>query len=358
MAILEVLEYLDDSGQNMAYRVGPSVVNMGSQLVVRESQSAVFYRDGKAYDTFPAGRHTLTTQSIPLLGAVVRLPFGGQNPFPVEVVFLNNKEFIDLKWGTKEPVLFRDTEFGMVRLRAFGKFAMKLRDPKVFVGTVLGQKQVYRVSEMEEWLRDSIVQQLNDTLGENLKSILDLAKYYNEIATSMKAKVTGDFQKYGVDITAFVLGAITPPEEVQTAIDKRSALGVIGPAMGTYQQMAAADALRDAAKNPSGMAGMGVGLGAGMMMPQMMAGAMAPAQQPQATEKCPKCQSPVAAGAKFCPNCGLPTGNSCPACKASIPKGAKFCPECGKSTVASCPACKAELAPGAKFCPGCGAKIT
>jgi len=103
MAILDVIQYLDESGQNMAVRVGPSTVNMGSQLIVRESQSAVFYRDGKAYDTFGPGRYTLTTQNIPLLGSIMRIPFGGQTPFPVEVVFLSTKDFLDLKWGTKEP---------------------------------------------------------------------------------------------------------------------------------------------------------------------------------------------------------------------------------------------------------------
>lgn len=361
MAILDVIQYLDESGQNMAVRIGPSTVNMGSQLIVRETQAAVFYRDGKAYDTFSAGRYTLTTQNIPLVGAVMRLPFGGNTPFPVEVVFLNTRDFLDLKWGTKEPVLFRDSEFGMVELRAFGKFSLKLRDPKLFVGTVLGQKQTYRVSEMEEWLRDAIVQQLNDALGEKMTSLLDLAKNYNEIATMLKAKVSSDFERYGVEITAFMLGAITPPEEVQKALRQRQQLGILGPAMGVYQQKAAADALMDAAKNPSGMAGMGVGLGAGLMMPQMMAGAMGSQGQaapPAATEPCPKCKTPVAKGAKFCMSCGSPMQALCVAgCQTPVPAGAKFCPGCGKPQSASCPKCNAVLAAGAKFCAGCGSPV-
>ncbi|MBI2923600.1 MAG: SPFH domain-containing protein [Planctomycetes bacterium] len=359
MAILDVIQYLDESGQNMAVRIGPSTVNMGSQLIVRETQAAVFYRDGKAYDTFGAGRFTLTTQNIPLVGAVMRLPFGGNTPFPVEIVFLNMRDFLDLKWGTKEPVLFRDSEFGMVELRAFGKFSLKLRDPKLFVGTVFGQKQTYRVSEMEEWLRDAIVQQLNDALGEKMTSLLDLAKNYNELATMLKAKVSTDFERYGVEITAFMLGAITPPEEVQKALRQRQQLGILGPAMGAYQQKAAADALMDAAKNPSGMAGMGVGLGAGLMMPQMMAGAMAPQTAPAAaTEPCPKCKTAVAKGAKFCSSCGSPMQALCIAgCQTPVPAGAKFCPGCGKPQTASCPKCNAVLAPGAKFCAGCGSPV-
>jgi membrane protease subunit (stomatin/prohibitin family) len=357
MAILDVLQYLDDSGQNLAVRVGPSTVNMGSQLIVRESQSAVFYRDGKAYDTFGPGRYTLTTQNIPLLGSIMRIPFGGQTPFPVEVVYLNMKDFIDLKWGTKEPIPFRDSEFGMVRLRAFGKFSMRLKDAKLFVGTVLGQKSVYRAAELEEWLRDGIVQQLNDALGENLKCLLDLGKFYNEIASALKAKVSLDFERYGVEITALMLGAITPPEEVQKAMDQRTSLGVLGGAMHTYQQKAAADAMLEAAKNPSGSAGMGMGLGAGLMMPQMMANQMqaSQAQASAATDSCPKCKAPVARGSKFCPSCGGPMGLVCVHCQGALPGPTKFCPSCGKPQQASCPKCNAVIAQGAKFCGACGA---
>jgi len=216
----------------------------------------------------------------------------------------------------------------MVRLRAFGKFSMRLKDAKVFVGTVLGQKSVYRVSELEEWLRDQIVQQLNDTLGENLKSILDLPKYYNEISTSLKAKVSTDFERYGVEITAFVLGAITPPEEVQKVLDQRTGLGVLGPAMGVYQQKAMADAMTDAAKNPSGAAGTGVGFGMGMMMPQMMANQMAAVQPPAqaATEPCPKCRAAVGKGSKFCPSCGGPMQALCSGCQTPVPAGGEVLP--------------------------------
>ncbi|NUN49757.1 MAG: SPFH domain-containing protein [Candidatus Brocadiae bacterium] len=361
MAILDVLQYFDESGQTMAARIGPSQVNMGSQLIVQESQSAVFYRDGKALDTFGPGRYTLSTQNIPILAKLVNLPFGGNTPFPVQVVFLNMRDFLDLKWGTPEPVLFRDSEFDMVELRAFGKFSMRLKDPRLFIGKVVAQKTNYRVSEMEEWLRTIIVQHLNDTLGENLKTLLDLAKHYNEIAAGMKTKVSAEFERYGVEMTAFYLGAITAPEEVQKALKQRSALGVLGPKMSAYQQKAMADALGDAAKNPSGGAGQGMGFGVGMMMPQMMAQqqAAASAQQAQAsaaaaTESCPKCRAAVTAGSKFCPACGAPMGILCVGCQAPLPASAKFCPACGKPQSASCPKCNAVLSAGAKFCPGCG----
>ncbi|MCE9584248.1 MAG: SPFH domain-containing protein [Planctomycetes bacterium] len=364
MAILDVIQYHDESGQNLATRIGPSTVNMGSMLIVHESQAAVFYRDGKALDTFGPGRVVLSTQNIPLLGAIMRIPFGGNTPFPVEVVFLNMADMLDLKWGTKEPVTFRDSEFGMIDLRAFGKFSLKIRDPKLLVGTVVGQKSVYRVTELEEWLRDVIVQQFTDAIGEKMTTMLDLAKNYNEIATMLKSKVAMDFERYGVEITAFILGAITPPPDVQEAIRTKQKLGILGPSMAQYQQKAAADAMLEAAKNPSGMAGMGVGLGAGMMMPQMMAANMqAPQQQPQqaaatATEPCPKCKAPVAKGAKFCAQCGASTSTLCVACKEPLPSPtAKFCASCGKPQTASCPKCNAVLASGAKFCAGCGSPV-
>jgi membrane protease subunit (stomatin/prohibitin family) len=368
MAILDVIQYLDESGQNLAVRVGPATVNMGSQLVVRETQAAVFYRDGKAYDTFGPGRYTLSTQNIPLLGAVMRIPFGGQTPFPVEVVFMNMKDMLDLKWGTKEPVLFREAELGSesIELRAFGKFSMRIRDPKVLLGSVIGTKSVYRVSELEEWLRDIIVQQLNDALGEKLTTILDLSKNYNEISQLLKAKVSTDFERYGMEITSFILGAITPPPDVQEAIRTNQKLGILGKKMNVYQQKAAADAMVEAAKNPGGVAGAGVGLGVGMMMPQMMAAGLQPMHQtpagagtaPAATEPCPKCQAPAARGSKFCPACGAPMAAHCVSCKAPLPSpAAKFCPACGKPQQASCPKCNAIVPAGAKFCAGCGAAV-
>ncbi|KAF0243865.1 MAG: hypothetical protein FD180_3033 [Planctomycetota bacterium] len=368
MAILDVIQYHDESGQNLATRVGPSTVNMGSQLIVHETQSAIFFRDGKAYDTFGPGRYTLSTQNIPLIGAVMRIPFGGNTPFPVEVVFMNMKDMLDLKWGTKEPVLFRDSNFGGgdgLELRAFGKFSMKIRDPKLLLGTVVGQKSVYRVNELEEWLRDIIVQQLNDVLGEKLTTILDLARNYNEISQLLKTKVATDFERYGMEITGFILGAITPPPDIQEAIRQNQKLGILEKKMGVYQQKAAADAMLEAGKNPGGVAGVGAGLGVGMMMPQMMAAGLQPMQQQNqaaaaapATEPCPKCKTPVAKGSKFCASCGAATAVLCVACKEPLPSpAAKFCAACGKPQSASCPKCNAMLAAGAKFCAGCGSPV-
>jgi membrane protease subunit (stomatin/prohibitin family) len=221
-----------------------------------------------------------------------------------------------------------------------------------------------------------IVSRLTDLLGENMKSIFDLPKIYDELAAGSKARLKDDFEKNGVELVDFFINAITPPEEVQKMMDQRSGLSAMGPAMGTYMQMKTADAMVEAAKNPGGGAGqamgLGTGLGMGMMMPQMVQQTMAGAQQQQQQPgrpagpvpvpmvACPKCQTAMAAGSKFCPSCGAPaavapTGQACPACKAEVAPGARFCPNCGaKIGPAACPKCNTPLPPGSKFCPNCG----
>jgi len=353
---LEVLEHHDPSGEQIVYRFpqeGSAEIKLGAQLVVHEAQEAVLYRDGKALDVFGPGRHTLSTQNIPILTKLLALPFGGTSPFRVAVVFVNKRTFIDQKWGTREPVVFRDSELGMVRLRAFGNYAYRIQDSQLFVNTVVGSQGLFETHGLQDFYRDVIVSRLNDLLGETLKTIFDLPKYYDELGTAGKARITEDFAKYGVDLTDFYINSITPPDEVQEKMDERAAMGAVGD-MNTYMQFKAAQAMQDAAQGGAGgeggaaSAGMGLGLGAGFgaMMPGMIAGAMQQAQQggggaaPAGAAAgaaaaagggfCSECGQSVPAAAKFCPSCGhAQTGSGCSGCGQPVPEGAKFCPNCG-----------------------------
>jgi membrane protease subunit (stomatin/prohibitin family) len=299
---MDVIQYQDPTGQTMVSRWpanGTAPVRFGSQLIVEESQQAVFFRDGKALDTFGPGRHTLETQNVPVLASILSIPFGGQSPFQAAVFFVSTKTFLDLKWGTKEPVIFRDQELAMVRLRAFGKFAVRISNAQVFVNTVVGSRGLYSSTGVEDYFRDVIVARLNDVLGENLTSIFDLPKLYDELSIALKARVADDFGKYGIELVDLFLGAITPPEEVQKMIDERSGMGALGN-LDAYMKFKTARAIGDAAQQSGGAggtlgAGVGLGMGAGLgaMLPGMMRDAMQP-QAPAAPAPAPAAAAPAA----------------------------------------------------------------
>jgi membrane protease subunit (stomatin/prohibitin family) len=349
MAILDLIEYPNERGGELVHRVpesGSGEFRLGSQLVVRESQRAVFFRDGKALDVFGPGRHTISTNNIPLLTGLLGLPFGGDSPFRAEVYFVSMREFTDMKWGSQQPLVYRDTELGMVRLRAFGTYSMKVADPQVFVNEIVGTRGSYQTSAIEDFLRSIILNEFNDMLGDLQTSILDIQRMTREIADGTRAALADDFTRIGLDLITFQISAITPPEEVQARIDERSGMGAIGD-MGAYTQYKTAQAIGDAARNEGGggdATSTGVGLGAGLGIGQAMAGAIGGAynqsqqgqqQQPQqqATQQCPNCNATIPANSKFCPECGTNLAD-------------KACPECGTAN-----------APNAKFCTNCGTKL-
>ena len=273
---LDVIECTDQQPNELARRMprdGSAETKFGSQLVVRDYQAAIFRKDGKGLDVLGPGRHTLTTKNIPILTNILALPFGFKSPFRCEVVFVSLRTLPDLKWGTREPVAFRDKDLGIVRLRAFGTYGVKVADPLTFCNSLVGADGVYTSTQLEEYLRSSIMTRLTDVLGEQLKSIFDLASQYDEISETLLGKLSDDFKRFGLAIDNFRVNAVTPPEEVQKAIDERSRMGAIGN-LSDYTRLKAAEALGAAAANPGGLGAAGVGVGAGFGLGGIMADAM------------------------------------------------------------------------------------
>jgi membrane protease subunit (stomatin/prohibitin family) len=337
--IFDVLSYDEYDPNYMAVRVpetGAADIRMGSQLIVREGQVAIFYRDGKSLDTFGPGRNTLTTGNIPLLtGLLSGLLTSGNTPFQTEVYFVSTKPHRNMKWGTSEPVVFRDKELDMVRLRAFGNYSLVVDDPSLFVGKVAAARGAVNTEDMEGILRASIINHFMDTMGEVLTTILDLPQHYEELGVSLKGRIAQDFAVYGLKVTDFFIQAITPPPEVEKLMDERAGMGAVGD-MNRYMQFKAAKAMEEAAGTEG--SGMGAGLGMGMGMAGTIASTMASAaQQGQKPATggvtCPKCGTVNQPGAKFCNNCGIslePAGPiTCPKCNTVNPAGSSFCTNCG-----------------------------
>ncbi|MFQ5593789.1 MAG: SPFH domain-containing protein, partial [Anaerolineae bacterium] len=292
MAILDVIEWADAGARDIVQRVparGSGEFRIGSQLVVREHQAAVFFRDGKALDTFGPGRYTLTTANIPFLTELISIPFGGKSPFRAEVYFTNSRTFTEMKWGTPEPIALRDKDLGMVRLRAFGNYAMQVTDPQLFVNKIVGARGLYETSDIRDFLRGIIVSRFTDFLGEAGVSLFDLPRMYDELGAGARARASDDFKALGLDLKAFYVQSVNTTEETQKAIDERAAMGAVGD-MQSYVQFKTARALSEAATaGGEGAAQTGLGLGAGVglgaIMAQMMGRAMA--QPPQGEQPAP-----------------------------------------------------------------------
>lgn len=361
---IEVIEWLDESKDTLLYRfpVYQQEIKNGAQLIVRESQAAVFVFEGQVADVFAPGRYTVEGGNTPILSKLGAWKYGFNSPIKAEVYFVNTKQFTDMKWGTSNPVMLRDSDFGIVRLRAFGAYSLRVADPGEFIKEVAGTNAHFQTEDIDGQLKRAIVTEFSDALGELKIPALDLAAQYKEIGEQIRAKINEDFQGYGLEVTKFYVENVSLPPEVEAAMDKRSSMGALGDAQ-KYMQFQAADALRDAAQNEGGGAGLGAGLGAGFAVGGQMAnafGAGPQSGQGASTVPCPSCGKQNAAGVKFCSDCGVKmeaTQVPCVKCGAKLREGAKFCSECGSTQEkAKCTNCQYELAPGAKFCPECGTK--
>lgn len=287
---LEVLKWEDQSGgREIVHRTpesGMADLKLGARVIVQESQAAVFFRNGKAMDTLRAGTHTLSTENLPIISSLYKLVYQDA-PFQSCVYFVSLKPFRELKWGTKEPIMLEDTKFGFVNVRAFGSFSIRVTDPQVFIGTVVGTEGRQDAQDIERWFKDVVCARFSDIVAEYMqgKSVVQLQSKRDELAVATKARTADDFAKYGIELYDFLVGSISLPDAVKAAVDQRGAMGALGIGAGGqgYMQMMAAQALQNASQNPGGsgqMVGAGMGLGMGMMMPGMVQQAFAPQQQP------------------------------------------------------------------------------
>ena len=371
VVFLEVIEWFDETGQELVHRIpeeGSGEIKLGAQLIVRESQAAVLFYKGKAGDAFASGRHTLTSANIPVLTKILAIPWAMTSPLRAEVYIVNMKVFPNLKWGTRDPVAFKDKDLGLIRLRAHGVFNIQVVQPVLFINTLVGTMGIFTTEEIEEYLKRVIVSRFNDHLGEHLDSLFNLPGRYDELSEGLQKRLRDDFSRFGIGLEHLYITSITPPPEVQQAIDDKSRLSVLQD-LDKLIKMKAAMAMEKAAESTAA-AGSGMGMGMGLMMPAMFAEALRPqtgggtSPAPQQTTNCPDCTNPVPTDAAFCPHCGHQqvVFHQCTNCGKNLPPNAKFCSQCGnpadtKPAPPTCPHCKAENLPNALFCNQCGEKL-
>jgi len=366
--LLSVIEWKDSSKDVIVYRYpmesGAEIMH-SSTLVVRESQTALFIHKGEIADVFGPGTYKLSTENLPFLTKMLSWSTKGESRIKAEVYFVNTKRFMGLKWGTQNPIMLRDVDFGNIRIRGFGTFALKVEDPRKFMKECFGTNAIYRVGDIVDQYKSTLIQLLTNVIGESKLSALDLAANYSSLSDKVEEKAKEEFAPLGLSVTNFVIANMSLPEDVEKMLDERTKMGVIADKMGTYTQYKAANAMGDIAKNPNGgnsLAGLGVGLGAGVNMGEMFSNSIASAKdsKKQVTIQCVKCGSSMPGKSKFCPECGATQALSCPKCGEPISKGSKFCANCGEKLNVSgkvCAKCGKALSPRAKFCPDCGEKV-
>ncbi len=295
---IDIIEWLDSTNNTIVHRFERhnNEIKIGAKMTVRESQIAVFINEGTIADVFPPGMYTLKTENLPVLSTLKGWKYGFNSPFKAEVYFVNTKKFTDLKWGTPNPIMLRDPEFGPIRIRAFGAYEFRISDATAFIKGVAGTDGDFTTDEITNQLRNIIITRFTDAIGEAKIPILDMAANYDEVSELVGKKLIPEYAEYGVDMTKFLVSNISLPKNVEEALDKRSSMGVIGD-LGKYQQFQTAEAMEAAANNPSGGgASEGMGLGMGMAMASQMMGSMnQPQQQGQQAANTPPPTPPTIA---------------------------------------------------------------
>ncbi len=365
---IEVIEWTEQDRDVLVYRfpVAGKEIKNGAQLTVREGQAAVFVNEGRMGDVFRPGRYRLSTANTPVLTKLGAWAHGFTSPFKAEIYFVTTRQFTDQKWGTPNPVIVRDPEFGAVRLRAFGNYAFRVDQPDVFLKEAVGTDGLFTTDEITGQLKAVMTSGFADLCAESRIPLLDLAAHYDELAGALAERTQKEFGAFGLVLRRCIIENISVPKEVEQAID-RAASSMAPQDLDRYTRVAAADALRAAGDGGGGS--IGTDIAAGIALSSAMVGAIgglgtsaagttaaAPAGSP-----CVSCGHGLPADAKFCTECGEKVGaaGSCAKCNAALAAGAKFCSNCGEQAggVAQCAQCGVEMAAGAGFCAECGTKV-
>lgn len=413
MALVEVIKY-DGTPDVYAWKHPNEELGTWTQLIVNESQEAILYKGGKAFDTFGSGRHTLSTLNIPLLNNIVNIPFGGHSPFAAEIWYVNRVSNLDMKWGTTAPIQLQDPKYKIIiPVRAFGQMGIRIEDSRKFLVKLVGTLSQFDQADISRYFRGLLLMNINESISSYLVhkqiSILEINAYISEISNHVKEKMMPVFAEFGIEIVNLYMDSVNTPDDdpsvkrLQEALARKAEMDIVG---YTYQQERSFDTLEGAAKNEGSTQaglmgaglGMGMGFGLGGAFGQGMAGLgrvmdvtggtgnvqfnYSTSSHSNTQHTCDKCSQPLTPGSKFCAHCG-DKYNSCDQCGADNPEGAtqckscgkafakpcrscgaalqagvKFCPECGASAVMTCSSCGHAVQPGQKFCPECGQRVT
>jgi membrane protease subunit (stomatin/prohibitin family) len=282
--LIDIVQWIDDTNDTIVYRFERfnNQIKYGAQLTVREAQTAVFVNEGRIADVFQPGMYTLETNNLPVLSTLQGWKYGFNSPFLAEVYFCSMRQFTDLKWGTMNPIMMRDAEFGPVRLRAFGTYVVRVSDPRVLIRQIVGTDGRFTVEEIVNQLRNLIVSRFAEIVGQSKIPVLDMAANYGELGEFLTKRIAPEFQSYGLELTTLLVENISVPPAVEEALDKRTSMGVVGN-LAAYTQFNIADSIPDAAGNPGGLAAAGAGIGIGMAMAAPIGQALSAQQQAAGT---------------------------------------------------------------------------
>ena len=279
--VIDIIQWTDDSSDTLVHRFERynNQIKFGARLTVREGQSAVFVNEGRIADVFQPGMYTLETRNLPVLSTLQGWKFGFDSPFAAEVYFCSMRQFTDLKWGTMNPIMLRDAEYGAVRLRAYGTYVIQVKDPAVLIRQIVGTDGHFTVEEIINQLRNLIVSRFADVVAQSHIPMLDMAANYSALGDSLAKRIVPEFETYGLELTKLLVENISLPAEVEQAVDRRNSMGVVGN-LAAYTEFNIANSIPDAAKNPGGLGAAGAGIGLGVAMASSISQTLGPSNRP------------------------------------------------------------------------------